>query len=83
MSNLNLLAEPSQEGVIPPEFRSHSIHTSKSSFSPEQDRFSAGERKTTYHNWSSNPVEMWSKEQVSLALSFLAISIANSSIQFT
>merc|ERR1712060_440027 len=49
-----------------------SVHTSKSSFSPEQDRFSAGERKTTYHNWSSNPVEMWSKEQVAnwlLALS--------------
>ena len=68
MSNLNLPSEPSQEGVIPPEFRSHSVHSSKSSFSPEQDRFSAQERKTTYHNWSSNPVEMWSKEQVSSVL---------------
>ena len=53
------------------------MHTSKSSFSPEQDRFSAQERKTTYHNWSSNPVEMWSKEQVSLVVySALKCSLA-------
>ena len=58
-----VLSEPSQEGVIPAEFRTHSVQPTAKSFSPEQDRFSGLERKA-YHNWSSNPVEMWSKEQV-------------------
>merc|ERR1712062_66650 len=64
--------EPSQEGVIPAEFRTHtSVQQAAKSVSPEQDRFSGLERKA-YHNWSNNHVEMWSKEQVAnwlLALS--------------
>ena len=55
------ISEPSQEGVIPPEFRtSFQSRDQPKSFSPEHDRGS--DRKT--HNWSNNPVEMWSKEQV-------------------
>lgn len=55
--------EPSEFGVIPPEFRgSYQPHHPRS-FSPDQDRFSnLGDRKS--HNWTNNPVEMWSKEQV-------------------
>jgi hypothetical protein len=55
--------EPSEFGVIPPEFRgSYQPHHPRS-FSPDQERFSnLGDRKS--HNWTNNPVEMWSKEQV-------------------
>ena len=63
-----ILSEPSQEGVIPAEFRTHtSVQQAAKSVSPEQDRFSGLERKA-YHNWSNNPVEMWSKEQVSVSM---------------
>lgn len=55
--------EPSEFGVIPPEFRGSYHPPQPRSFSPEQDKFpSMGDRKS--HNWTNNPVEMWSKEQV-------------------
>ena len=58
------IVEPSQEGVIPPEFRTALRQShSKSSFSPEQERHSAQERRA-HNNWTNNPVELWSKEQV-------------------
>ena len=56
------IVEPSQEGVIPPEFRT-ALRQSHSSFSPEQERHSAQERRA-HNNWTNNPVELWSKEQV-------------------
>jgi len=72
--------EPSQEGVIPPEFRTtfsgsrDTVPHKSNSFSPEQERFSGSDRRAhnSAHNWSNNPVELWSKEQVAnwlLALS--------------
>jgi len=55
--------EPTEFGVIPPEFRGSYQPQHPRSFSPDQERFSnLGERKS--HNWTNNPVEMWSKEQV-------------------
>jgi len=55
--------EPSEVGVIPPEFRGSYLPPHPRSFSPDQERFSnSGDRKS--HNWTNNPVEMWSKEQV-------------------
>jgi len=55
--------EPTEFGVIPPEFRGSYQPQHPRSFSPDQERFSnLGDRKS--HNWTNNPVEMWSKEQV-------------------
>jgi len=55
--------EPSEVGVIPPEFRGTYQPPLPRSFSPDQERYSSiGDRKS--HNWTNNPVEIWSKEQV-------------------
>jgi len=58
--------EPSEVGVIPPEYRSsfhgnngahsHASPRSASGGSPRQDKGA--------HNWANNPVELWAKEQV-------------------
>ena len=53
--------------MIPPEFRgshasftSHAHQSGPRSFSPDQP----ADRHTRSHNWTNNPVELWSKEQV-------------------
>jgi len=72
--------EPSEIGVIPPQFMSNSSLTSSfsstmtSSTYNKQDSFSSAaahrslspERPaaSTAHHWTNNPVEMWAKEQV-------------------
>lgn len=56
--------EPSEVGVIPPQFMSSS--SLSSSFSAAAHRSLSPERPvaSTAHQWTSNPVELWAKEQV-------------------
>ena len=66
--NIVCILEPSEVGVIPPEYRSsfhgnngahsHASPRSASGGSPRQDKGA--------HNWANNPVELWAKEQVGL-----------------
>merc|ERR1719397_1164669 len=69
--------EPSEVGVIPPQFMSNSSLSSSmnssyskldthTSFSAAAHRSLSPERPqaSTAHHWTNNPVEMWAKEQV-------------------
>ena len=80
MYSLNILkfpiSEPTDTGIIPPEYRtsfhttsltqasSTSANNTQSSLQPISNENSTGDKKA--HQWSTNPVEEWAKEQVNL-----------------
>ena len=68
------ILEPTDTGIIPPEYRT-SFHTSnmtqasstavnnaQSSLQSNSNENATGDKKV--HQWSTNPVEEWAKEQV-------------------
>jgi hypothetical protein len=52
-----LFPEPSEVGVIPPEYRSHASFTG-SAHSPAEERRGGGS------SWAATPVDLWTNEQV-------------------
>ena len=51
--------------MIPPEFRTSSSFHPPSLAKPVSPGSGSGQERKATNNWTNNPVEMWSKEQVS------------------
>ena len=63
----NFITEPTVAGIIPPQFRKPqqvpNVPSSAANHTPLETNNAAPEKKQP-HQWSSNPVEEWAKEQV-------------------
>ena len=51
--------------MIPPEFRTSSSFHPAALAKPVSPGSGSGQERKATNNWTNNPVEMWSKEQVS------------------
>ena len=50
--------------MIPPEFRTSSSFHPAALAKPVSPGSGSGQERKATNNWTNNPVEMWSKEQV-------------------
>ena len=74
--------------MIPPEFRTSSSFHPAALAKPVSPGSGSGQERKATNNWTNNPVEMWSKEQVGafdfgLRLGLCIVKILHSLQHFT